>query len=100
MAANNHDPDLHLLFDPETLHQVSNVVLVPGRLNRRFGPVVVADRPWEGRMVKIGSGCGSVLFAEDCAIMTQSGIREPIRFKSRVLRTERPTSGAGGMKDE
>ncbi len=58
------DPNLHLLFNPETLHQVGNVVLVPGKLNRRRDPVVIADRPWEGKMVKIGSGCGSVLFDE------------------------------------
>jgi hypothetical protein len=64
MSANCHDPNLHLLFDLETLHQMGNVVLVPGKLNRRRDPVIVADRPWEGKMVKVGSGWGSALYEE------------------------------------
>ena len=64
MAANLYDPHLHLLLDPETLHQVSNAVLVPGRLNRRPEPVLTADQPWEGHIIKIASGTGSVLYDE------------------------------------
>lgn len=56
-----HDPNLHLLVDDHEIHHYTNLVRVLNRPRRRPEPMVIGDRPWEGRRVQ---AWGSVIREE------------------------------------
>jgi len=48
LSATLNDPGLHLVVDDEEIEKTKNLVRFVNK-PKRHGPVVVSDRPWEGR---------------------------------------------------
>jgi hypothetical protein len=61
-TTNHDDPRLHLLLDDEEIEKTEHLERVLNRPRKHSGPVLVADRPWEGERAQ---AWGSVIAEPD-----------------------------------
>jgi hypothetical protein len=61
-GSGHNDPDLHLFVDDEEISRVENMLRVVNRPKKHEGPVLKADRPWEGERAQ---AWGSVIQEPD-----------------------------------
>src|SRR5262245_37231101 len=61
-ASNHDDPNLHLFVDDEEIENAENLKRELNRPRKHPGPLLVADRPWEGERAQ---AWGSVILEPD-----------------------------------
>jgi len=61
-SSNHNDADLHLFVDDEEVDKIENLKRELNRPRKHSGPVLVADRPWEGERAQ---AWGSVILEPD-----------------------------------